>query len=271
MKNLKQLFESDLLTEESKQVLQEAFDKALEAKEVEVEAKYAEKLNEEKSAMTSLVIEMVEEAVADELTKISEEITEARTLEVRYAEKLEEFKTKYDEKLQEQMQALVAETVKEELDELQEDIDYAKKHQFVMSMFESFQDVYSKTFGTGDVDAYDQLKEAQEELEQLKREKVLNSLLEGLEGSKRNIAETILEGTATDKLEARFESIRPVLLKEAVQEEKEETLNESESKSDEVKGKVVIEEGVDPEDQKVSSIDAKLQERLERSLKFARR
>lgn len=270
MKDLKQLFESQLLNEETKQVLQEAFDKALEAKEVEVEAKYAEKLDEEKSAMTTVAVQMVEEAVADELTKISEEITEARTLEVRYAEKLEDFKAKYDEKLQEQMEALVAETVKEELDELQEDIEYAKKHQFVMSMFESFQDVYSKTFGTGDVDAYDQLKEAQEELEQLKREKVLNSLLEGLEGSKRSIAETILEGTATDKLEDRFESIRPVLLKESKKDEDDGPLNESDNDDEDVnKGKVVIEES-EEEDDKVSSIDKKLQERLERSLKFAR-
>lgn len=268
MDNLKKLFESDLLNAETKEVMQEAFNTALEAKELEVEAKYAEKLQEEKSSMVNVSLEMIEEAVSDELSKIAEEITEARTLEVRYAGKLEDFKTKYDEKLQEQMQSLVAATVTEELDELKEDIDYAKKHQFVMSMFESFQDVYSKTFGTGDVDAYDQLKEAEEELEVFKREKVLNGLLEGLEGSKRSIAETILEGTSTDKLEARFESIRPVLLKESASSD-EEKLTESEE-SEEVTGKVVIEES-DEAPEVVTSIDSKMEERLQRSLKYARR
>ena len=269
MKELKKLFESQLLNEETKVVLQEAFDTAIKAKEAEVEAKYAEKLNEEKTAMITVAIEMVEEAVADELSKIADEITEARALEVTYAEKLETFKKQYDEKLQEQMETLVAESVAEELAELAEDIEFAKKHQFVMSMFESYKDVYAKTFGTGDIDAYDQLKEAQEELAELKREKVLNSLLEGLEGSKRSIAMTILEGTATEKLEARFESIRPVLLKET-KEENEETITESATNEEEVKGKVVIEEGLEAPTEE-AQLDDKVRERLARSLKFARR
>lgn len=271
MKDIKQLFESDLLNEETRQVLQEAFDSAIQAKEAEVEAKFTEQLDEEKTAMTSVAIQMVEEAVAEELEAISEQVTEARTLEVRYAEKLQDFKDKYDEKMQEQIAALVSESVSEELDELKEDIEYAKKHQFAMSMFESFQDVYAKTFGEADLSVYDQLEEAQKELDGLKRDQIMNSLLEGVTGSKRTIAETILEGVKTENLEARFESIRPVLLKESETAKEDEVVTESAEgeKEDEVEGTVVM-EGVDESERQEAKMDSRVVSRLEKSLNFAR-
>lgn len=267
---MKQLLESELLNVETKLVLQEAWDTALAAKEAEIEANYAEKLDEEKSAMTAICVEMVNEAVAEELSAIAEEIKEARSLEVTYAEKLETFKEQYDEKLQEQMKVLVAEAVAEEVEELKEDIDFAKKHHFAMSMFESFQEVYAKTFGGSDLNAYDELQEAKKELDALKRDKALDELLEGIEGSKRNIALTILEGVSTENLEARFESLRPILLKESKTEEKDETVTESSKEDGEVSGKVVIEEGIENEaDIEKNDVADAVSKRLARSLKMA--
>lgn len=268
--NLKQLFESDLLNEETKTVLREAFDTAMQNKEAELETHYAQKLTEAKQELSTSTMEMIEEAVAEELSGVADEIAESRSLEVRYANKLQEFKESYDEKMQEQLTTLVNETVAEELDELKEDIELAKKHQFVLDMFESYKDVYAKTFGETDLNIHEQLKEAQEELAGLKREKVLTGLLENITGSKREVAMTILDSVETDKLEAKFEAIRPILLAEEAEEE-EEAVTES-TETPEVKGKVVMEEDEEVvEEGEKPTADDPIATQLARSLQFARR
>lgn len=268
--NLSQLFESDLLNEETKTVLKEAFDSAIKAKEAELETDYAGKLTEAKKELSTSAMSMIEEAVADELSAIADEVAEARSLEIKYAGKLQEFKESYDEKMQEQITTLVNETVSEELDELKEDIELAKKHQFVMDMFESYKDVYAKTFGETDLNVHAELEEAQKELAGLKREKVLEGLLENVTGSKREVAMTILENVATDKLEAKFEHIRPILLAEEETTEEPVVESTTEDKDDKVKGKVVMEnEEVIEEDEKTPVADDPVAAQLQRSLQFA--
>lgn len=268
MKDLKSLFESDLLNEETKVVLQEAWDAAIKHKESEIEVKYAEKLDESTKAIQDGIFGMIEEAVADELEAVADEITEARHLEVKYAEKLEDFKAQYDEKIQEQVQSLVDSTVKEELDELKEDIDVAKKHQFALDMFESYKTMFESTFGGDNFQAQDELKEAKEELATLKREKKLNELLENFSGSKRQVALTILEGVATDRLEERFESLRPVLLTESDEGQEKPV---TEGAEEEPKGKVVL-EGQEEQEEPVneSKVDDRVMAYLQKSLKMAR-
>ncbi len=270
--NLKQLFESDLLNEETKTVLREAFDSALQAKEAEIETRYAEKLTEAKQELSTSTMEMIEEAVAEELTAVADEIAEARSLEVKYANKLQEFKENYDNKMQEQLTTLVNETVAEELDELKEDIELAKKHQFVLDMFESYKDVYAKTFGETDMNIHEQLEEAQKELAELKREKVLENLLDNVTGSKREVAMTILENVATDKLEAKFEAIRPILLEDEAKPEDETVTESTEEVEDKtVSGKVVMEnEETDDASQDAPVMDDPIATKLQRSLQFAR-
>lgn len=267
-KKLKELFESSVLTEETKTVLQESWDSAVEQNRIEVEAEFAEKLNEAREELFSQVNPLIEESMAKELEGIAEELAEARSLEVTYAEKLEIFKESYAEKTQEMIETLVTESVAKELDEMKEDIEYAKKHQFVMSIFESFAPVYEKMFGSADVDVHKALEEATTELETLKREKIITGLLESVSGEKRSVVETLLEGVATDKLEARFESLRPVILAEAKEEGKEgeEKLTEG-KKEEQPEGTVVLEskdEG--KENQPNSEISDLVAERLRRSL-----
>lgn len=269
MKDLKALFESQVLNEETKTVIQEAFDAVVEAKKVELEADYAQKLEESKTEMVKATVELVEEAVAEELEAIAEEVKHARTLEVQYAEKLQNFKESYAEKQEETAKLYVAEAVQTELDELKEDIEMAKKHEFAMQMFESFKDTYERLFGASkdEVSVFDRLAEATQELDQLRREKKMSELLECVSGKKREIAETILEGVKTEDLEARFETIRGVLLAESVEEDGDVITESASNEEKDVKGNIVL-ENVEQETSNADKTDARFQ-KLQRSLKLA--
>jgi hypothetical protein len=267
--SFKALLESGLLTAESKEVIEEQFNTALKVKEAEIQESFEAKLVEEKANMLNTVMEMVEEAVAEELESIAEEVKHARTLEVQYAEKLEMFKEEYSQKQEEQMQLLIAEAIAEEMETIQEDIESVKKHEFVMEMFNTFKSSYEKLFGASDINVYDELSEAKAELDSLKREKKLAELLESVTGKKRAIAETILESVDTDKLDAKFESIKAVLLAESAEDA---PVNES-ANTDEVNGTVVLENEQEEEPVEVvqESVVDPIVAKLQRSLKIAKR
>lgn len=267
---LKKLFESSVLNDDTKQVLTSAIEEAVNSKEEELKTQYEAKLVEEKASMLEEVNKIVEEAVGEELGEIAKELEEARSLEVTYAEKLQEFKESYASSQEEQMKVMVSEAVAEELEELQEDIETAKKHEFVMSMFESFKGTYEKLFGTADVNVYDELEEAKKELGAIKHEQKVNELLEGVSGEKREIAKTILEGVSYEKLDKKFDSIKGILLAEAT-DSNDEPLEESDKGStDETieEGSKVVMENVE-EEKSEPTIDPKLSEQLKKSLRFA--
>lgn len=270
--SLKSLMESTLLNDETKQVLNEAWNTAIEASKQELEVEYATKLSESLGEVKENTTSMVEEAVADEMSELADEVAEARSLEVQYAQKLEDFKESYNTKIQEQVQEQVDSIVKEELGELKDDINTAKKHQFALEVFESFRGMYDSTFGGDNLNAQDELTEAKQELEDLQRKVLMNELLENVTGEKRSVALTILEGVATDKLEAKFESIRPMLLSEST-DESGNTLNESaKQEEDPTKGKRVVMENENEDEQNVNESvqDDKVLSALQRSIKFAR-
>lgn len=264
MKNLKTLLESDLLNEETRTVLKEAWDAAVEQNRVEIEAEYAEKLNAAQTELTENAMNLIEAAVNEQMEAVAEEIAEARTLELKYATLLEDFKGKYAEKMDEQIKELVAESVAEEISELKEDIEFARKHQFGVKIYESFKSAYVETFGEDDASLKESYDQAMNELNELRREKVLNGLLESVSGEKRNIVKTMLESVPTEKLEAKFESLRPVILKE-----NEEVVTETKDDK-EVKGTIVI-ESVNEETKKEGKKDFDpIAERINRSLRIIR-
>lgn len=241
MDNLKKIFESQILDDDTKGVIREAFDTALEVRTAELKEEYEEKLVEAEKKNDADVVSMIEEAVADELEELSEEIKHARTLDVQYAEKLEEFKESYEANQEEVTKILIQEAVATEIDELREDIDRAKKNEFASQLFESFKEFYEAQFDDGsDVSGSVKLKEATDELNLLRKEKKLNELLEGVEGRKRKVAQTILEGVELDKMETRFESIKDILLGEN-EGDSTETETISESVGDNTDGNVVLE------------------------------
>lgn len=265
MSEFKKLLESSLLNEESKTVISEAFDLAVAAKTEENRVLFEAKLVEAKSEMLADAASMIEEAISEELEAISEEITHSRTLEVQYAEKLKMFKESYAEKQEESVRLMVAESVAKEVAELQEDIETAKKYEFVMGVFEEFKGTYERMFGSDDISVVDRLNEAVKELDILKREKKLGEILESVSGEKRDVVMTLLESVPTDRLEARFESLKGLIL--APKEAPAKVVVESENAAAEVHGTVVL-ENVEPESHK-ETVANPVDERLARSLKFA--
>lgn len=222
--SIKTLLENSVLNEETKVVVQEAFDAAIAQKELELQEQFDVKLEAELLEVTANIQESSQEAmkevVAEEMAAIAEELKEARALEVTYATQLNEFKEDYAKHIQEQVDMVTAEVVAEEISELKEDIEYAKRHAFTQKLFESFKETYEREFG-GANDVHSELEEARAELDALRRTTTIAGLLESISGDKRKVAETILENTATDKLEEKFESIKSFLLVEQTQDEKE--------------------------------------------------
>lgn len=220
---LKEIFESTVLTDDNKKLIEEAVNvKIQEAVEAE-RVKHAQQVEKIKSEMSKAQVDMIEEAITDELSAIAEEVVQARTLEVRYAKKLEESMESYDKKQKKLLTKQVTEALRYELSELKEDIETAKKAHFAQELVKNFQGVYENLFGGYDGNIHAQLEEAKQELDRLKREQKMNELLSGLSESKRSVAKTILENVATDKLEARFRSISRVLLSESSNPVKQKT------------------------------------------------
>ena len=280
---LKALMETAVLNDETKTVISEAFETAVKAKEAALQEAYDVKLVEAKAELKEAYMSTVQEAIAEEMEVIAEEIKHARTLEVQYADKLETFKEDYQKTLSESIDATVAEVVAEELTDLKEDIELAKKHEFVMRMFEQYREVYEKLFGSSATSIYEELNESRKELNELKREKKMAELLEGLTEKKASIARTILENVSLDKLESRFDAIRPVLLEEKDEDEGEDDKkDEGEDEGDEDKkavkegkGKKKVSESVSGSLVLESTGDTKNDDAiiaaLEKSLRFARK
>jgi hypothetical protein len=218
-KKLAALFESQILSDETKVQLQEAFDNAIEVETSRIEAEAAVKLEEATKAIISNAVSLIDESVAEEMAAIQEEIVHARTLDVQYAERLQLFQEQYDERSKETVGIMVDQIVAEEMAGIAEDIEVAKKYQFVMSMFESFKSTYEQLFGSdSDLSVVDKLHEAQAELDKYRRSEKLNEHLSIFTGRKRLIAESMLSGVPTDKIDARFAQIRDVLIAEQIAE-----------------------------------------------------
>ena len=101
--SIKTLLENSVLSEETKQVVQEAFEVAMTAKEAELTEQYKNKyeadLLEATVEIRNAVQESLQEVVAEEMQEIAEELKHSRTLEVQYADKLATFKESYAQKL----------------------------------------------------------------------------------------------------------------------------------------------------------------------------
>lgn len=245
MNELKEILESSVLSDEVKQKLQEAFENQVKAQVAEKEVQMAESLDQQKRDLSQAAIEMIEEAVTEEFKAIQDEITEARSLDVRYAIKLEEFKEQYaqakDKEVQEQVQSIIA----EEMGELKESLTEARNNIAGQKMFEAFQSTYGNLVSVDDnsEELQAQLEESQKELEDLRHEKKLNELLEGLTGRKRSIMASLMEGVSPEKMETRFEELsKNVMLKESEGgDDESENLNESDKGEQKPEGTAVFE------------------------------
>lgn len=250
---LKQIMESDLLTEEVKSEIREKFAEQVallrESIETEVRAALAEQWQKDRDLLIESVDQKVTAFLQTEISELKEDIDRFRDLEAEYAEKLVAEKRKLAESVGEEIDALVEkldafleQRLTEEFAELAEDIEEAKANQFGRRLFEAFKAEFSKSFKDDDssiyakadvleaklTDAEQRIKELETERAKMIRESTLEKVLAPLDGAKREQMSIILSGVATERLQETYNKFIGKILAEAVEkqpitESKEET------------------------------------------------
>lgn len=238
------IFESNVLTEESKAEIKQLFETAIaEAKEVasvEVKADLAEQFIAEKENLIEALDTKVAEELKKELDELKEDISRFRDLEVEYSEKLVEARAEMSEIVKSDFKELIEtidkfldERLEAEFKELKEDIEDAKRMEFGKKIFEAFGSEFKKHFHNKDEtlsvlestktkldETSTKLVEAEKELKMIKREKEMNRVLESLQDKPKEVMEAILKNVSTDKLEETYNLyIGRVLHKSATQVE----------------------------------------------------
>lgn len=299
---LQKLLEADVLSEDTKKELEEAFssqlDEAVGAAREEaasdVRAELTEQWVNEKENLVEAVDLKVTEYVEKEMGELKEDIERFRDLEAEYAEKLVEAKASMGDELKDDLKELVEKIdtflemrIASEMDELREDLDEVRKNDFGRRVFEAFSQEYMSHYADEE-SSEGQLHEALERIEDLeetleeterKREKIersvkLDEVLQPLTGRSREVMEAILKNVDTINLEEGYNTFIGRVLRETDvkdSEKEEPVLAESEEKKDEA-----LEEGVvltgDTDDSKETieeSVEPQQKQRLERIKRLA--
>jgi len=237
----KELLESELLNDDTKKQLQEAFEQKLneQREEIrnEVESEYAEKFVENKQQLANQLYQTIQESVEQEIAELKEDLEYYKSLDVHYARKLTEFKESYKKEMAAKWKEFLENQVQSGFAELKEDLDRAKENEFGRQVFEAFREQFQifesqKEGGSSLKEELDntktELQKIKEENENLKRDQLLESLLSNLSGVKRETMATMLEGVSYDRLESKYEEVLPLIMKETEEDKGEQdTLNES--------------------------------------------
>jgi len=257
-KLLQRLLEAEILTPETTAEFQAAYDQQLaeatEESRKEVEADVRAELTEafvaEKERLVEAVDTKLTEMFTREVDELKEDFEQFRDLEAEYAEKIVEAKAAMADELQVDMSQLVDKIdtfmeikLNEEIEELREDIDQARKQEFGRRIFEAVADEYMSQFHKDDdseatyADMEARLEQTQIALEEsetrhaeLERIIKLDAILAPLEGNQRAVMEQVLQNVATSKLEEGFETFLPRIIretKETSEKEDETVLSES--------------------------------------------
>ena len=254
---LKRLLEAEILTAETMEELEKAFNaqitEAKEAAEAEVAADVRAELTEafvaEKERLVEAVDAKLQVMFSQEVAELKEDFEAFRDLEAEYAEKIVEAKAAMADELQEDMTVLVDKIdtfmeikLNEEIEELREDIDQARKQEFGRRIFEAVAEEYMSQYHNeeesdtnyADMEArLEQTQIALEEAEQnhaeLARVIKLDKILSPLSGNQREVMEQVLQNVATHKLEEGFKTFLPRIIRETNESEKEDETVLSES------------------------------------------
>lgn len=261
---LEKLLGSDLLTDEVRNELTEAFKAAVDtAVEVQVtEAKaaldaekealvveYATQFAADREALVEAIDTKVEEMLQEQLMALADDIANFRDLEVDYAARLAEEKATLAETVENDLAQLIERLdtfleirLSEEMDELKESIEEVKKNNLGRKIFETFKDEFEQF---SNVDSgleemktkleesaataaalQDQLNEANKKLEITARKETMENVLSSLQGRPREIMEAILNSSATDKLQETYDKfINRVLHESATKSSEKEDAN----------------------------------------------
>lgn len=228
----KKMLENDILSEETKKELLEAFTAEIEkakaeAKEIAIaEAKvdFAKQFAEDKDALVEALDTKVTLFLNEELEELKEDVERFRDLEVEYSTKLVEEKEKMGLQLKADMAQLVEaldvfleERLTEEMVELKESIEEVKKIEFAKNLFESIEVTFKKKFFDENgltkqlaesasvlTEKSKKLDESEAKLAKLVRKEEMSRVLEPLHGRPREIMEAILKSVDTNKLDEGY-------------------------------------------------------------------
>lgn len=257
---LQRLVENELLNEETKQELLEAYTKqrdeaiekavheAREEAEETVRAELTEQFVEDKRALIEALDTKTEEALQEQLGELKDDIESFRDLEAEYAEKYVEAKQELSDVLKDDIEELVEAIdsfldmrIDEEMQELKEDISEVKELQFGKEVFEAFEGMFSRKFVNENgleaelkerekrlADLEEQLEESTRELDKANREKKLDEVLSSLHGKNKEVMEAVLKTVPTNKLEEAYERYIPKILHENFVESEKEQDDKSE-------------------------------------------
>lgn len=268
---LEKMLSSEILTEDTRNELMEAFKQEIEkAKaeaiaEAEAQAKvdFATRYAEDKEALVEAIDTKITALLQEEIEELKEDIERFRDLEAEHATKLVEAKEQMSLQLQADMIELtktldtfIAEQLKAEFQELKEDIEDVRKIEFARKLYESIEGTFKdQFFNESELAAKlkqkeaalnekaKKLQESENTLKNLVREKEMNTVLSALHGRPREIMEAILKGVATDKLNEAYDTyIGRVLQESTTIEDKSE--KESKVLAEETSTKTVINEEV---------------------------
>ena len=291
---LKNLLESDLLSEETKTMISEQFKTAVDAYlaeersklEVEIRSTLTEEFIKAREELAETVDTKIDEFLNKEFDELHEDINKFRDLEVEYAEKLVEEKERLAQLLSEQVDQLVDKLdaflecrIDEEMSELKEDIEDVKKLEFGRKIFEAVEAEFKKirkedlsSVESDLAEALDQLNDANKRLAEMEQERLaearstkLEELLAPLSGNTREQMKIILSNVKTDKLDEAYNVYIGRILKESTAEKKDETKGTL-TESKETKKEVTLVTGNKEE---VSEEDNKPSDQLSRLRKLA--
>lgn len=229
---LQKLVESELLTEDTKTELKEAFAAKLkeleeaqrEEIETEVKTALAEKYAADKEALIDAIDTKLDERIEDEIAELREDIERFRDLEAEYAQKLVEERKVMAETVKEDMakvlealDAYVEMRLASEIEELRESIEDVLKEEHGRQVLKTIGESYRRMFtDEGDLEqelaelreererVQAELREAQERIKGVEREQKMEEVLESLNGHAREVMEAILLNVPTEKLEEAY-------------------------------------------------------------------
>lgn len=263
---LQKLLEAEVLTDETKSELEEAFksqlDEAIAAAKDEaaadVRAELTEQWVKERDALVEAIDTKVGEFLDGEIEELKEDIERFRDLEAEYAEKLVEAKGQMSDELKNDLKDLVEKIdafleirLAAEVEELREDIETVRKDEFGRKIYEAFAAEYSANYADEDsaettlrevekrlADTEKALEESETKRAELERNEKMKEVLAPLSGRSREVMEAILRNVDTNNLEEGYKTFIGRVLREtsnddaADSEKEEKVLAEGEEKDE---------------------------------------
>lgn len=238
---LQKLLNHDMLNEETRAELKEAFTSMIQEAREQVELQVRSELAEAWALERDKIVDSIDLTVTDflerELAELKEDIASFRDLEAEYAARLVEEKKQIAasigadlDHLSVKLDAFVEKKLQEELDELKESIKLAQENEFGRKVFEAFKKEFGSVFNDEDTlmkqlsvtesrlrEAEARLMEVEQEKSKIRREQTMEAVLAPLSGTKREQMRIILSNVETDRLQECYNLFIGRVLKEDAQ------------------------------------------------------